>query len=382
MRVAMPETYAEAAALLRESTSVRIRGGGTKPWGAEVADGDVVLSTERLARVVEHNAGDLTAVLQAGVRLADAQAAFAAAGQMLALDPPLGAPEAATVGGVVATADSGPLRHRYGAPRDLLLGVTAALSDGSVAKAGGKVIKNVAGYDLAKLFAGSFGTLGAIVEVVVRLHPLPARTATAIAATDDPAALARGALAVAREPFELEALDVTWRDGRGSLVARVGGASAEPRAARVLEAMRAASLEPSNGLFLGDEGAREWDAVRARQRSADSVVVRVSGLPTGLERAVRLCDRLGLSLVGRAALGTLWLTLPADSPQRIAAAVDELRRQLAPAPCVVLDAPADVRERVDVWGLTDEPLLRLSRRVKERFDAKRACNPGVFVGGI
>src|SRR2546430_16810200 len=99
---------------------------------------------------------------------------------MLAIDPPLADGDAATVGGVLATADSGPLRHRHGGPRDLVLGTTVALSDGTVARAGGKVIKNVAGYDLAKLFTGSYGTLGAILEVAVRLHPLPPRTVTAV----------------------------------------------------------------------------------------------------------------------------------------------------------------------------------------------------------
>src|SRR5207244_6227468 len=117
--------------------------------------------------------------------------AFAEAGQMLAIDPPDRG--GATVGGVLATADSGPLRHRYGAPRDLVLGITVALADGSVASAGGKVIKNVAGYDLAKLFTGSYGTLGAILQVAVRLHPRPERAATARGLGDDPDAVAEAA---------------------------------------------------------------------------------------------------------------------------------------------------------------------------------------------
>src|SRR5206468_1900573 len=150
--------------------SVRVRGGGTKlGWGPPAAP-DVELYTSALDEVVEHNAGDLTAVLQAGVPLAIAQDRFGQEGQELALDPPLAA--GATIGGVVAAGDSGPLRHRFGAARDLVLGVRVALADGTVARAGGKVIKNVAGYDLAKLFAGSFGTLGAIVELAVRLHPI------------------------------------------------------------------------------------------------------------------------------------------------------------------------------------------------------------------
>ena len=167
-----PDTPDEAAELLRglgeHGRAVRVRGGGTKSgwgWGGEPVEREVV--TGGLARVTEHNEGDFTSILEAGVPLARAQTAFAAGSQMLALDPPLGAADAATIGGVLATADSGPLRHRYGTLRDLVVGVTVALSDGSLAKAGGKVIKNVAGYDLGKLFHGSFGTLGLVVSVAV-----------------------------------------------------------------------------------------------------------------------------------------------------------------------------------------------------------------------
>src|SRR5215208_5302014 len=137
--------------------AVRPVGGGTKlAWGGPAGDA-VDLETSGLDSIAEHNVGDFTAVLEAGVRLADAQAAFATENQMLALDPPLGAGDEATVGGVMATNDSGPLRHRFGGVRDLVVGVTVVLSDGTIAKSGGKVIKNVAGYDLAKLFTGSFG---------------------------------------------------------------------------------------------------------------------------------------------------------------------------------------------------------------------------------
>ncbi len=170
-------TVEEAAAEIRGLDAVRPRGGGTKlGWTPAVDATD--FDTRRLNRILEHNEGDFTAVLEAGVPLSEAQALFGAAGQMLALDPPLGAGDAATIGGVIAANDSGPLRHRYGSARDLVVGITIVLSDGAIAKSGGKVIKNVAGYDLAKLFAGSFGTLGLITQVAVRLHPAPPRTAT------------------------------------------------------------------------------------------------------------------------------------------------------------------------------------------------------------
>ncbi|MDP8967851.1 MAG: FAD-binding oxidoreductase, partial [Actinomycetota bacterium] len=170
-----PESAHDAGELLRgyaaRGIAVRIAGAGTKPWGGAGSEYGVELGTRALDAVVEHNHGDLTAVLQPGLSLRALDELFAAAGQMLALDPPLGEGDAATVGGIVATADAGPLRHRYGAPRDLVLGMTVALADGTVATSGGKVIKNVAGYDLGKLFAGSFGTLGLVAQVVVRLHP-------------------------------------------------------------------------------------------------------------------------------------------------------------------------------------------------------------------
>src|SRR5581483_5259370 len=191
-----PANFDDAASVLAEAAalgqSVRIRGAGTKAgWGSPGEDPDVELRTTSLDRIVEHNAGDLTAVLEAGVPVSRAQEAFASEAQMLALDPALGrgSDRYATVGGVIATGDCGPLRHRYGAPRDLVLGMTVALSDGTIARSGSKVIKNVAGYDVAKLFSGAFGTLGLILSVSVRLHPLPTQSGSTLGASDDPGML-------------------------------------------------------------------------------------------------------------------------------------------------------------------------------------------------
>ncbi|HEX2235148.1 MAG TPA: FAD-binding oxidoreductase, partial [Actinomycetota bacterium] len=214
----IPASIEEAAESLgdasRAGATVRLRGAGTKlGWGNPIAPADVEVSSAALDRVVEHNVADFTAVVQAGAPLAALQRVFSRAGQMLPLDPPLGPGGAATVGGAIATGDSGPLRHRHGGARDLLLGMTVVLSDGSVARSGGRVIKNVAGYDLAKLFAGSFGTLGLVAEIVVRLRPLPPRAETAVGCSDDPEALARGAAALAATALEPEALDVFWRAG-------------------------------------------------------------------------------------------------------------------------------------------------------------------------
>jgi glycolate oxidase FAD binding subunit len=363
-----------------DGQTVRLRGGGTKlDWGAPGGGHEftIELCTERLATVVEHNAGDLTAVLEAGVRLADAQERFAAAGQMLALDPPLaGAADddpAATIGGIVATADSGPLRHRYGAPRDLVLGVTVALSDGTIARSGGKVIKNVAGYDLAKLFAGSLGTLGLILAVNVRLHPKPDATATAVGATDDPGLLASAARTLAGSPLELEALDVAWRDGRGSVLARCAGADPLRRSRRVAQMLRDAGLDDADAT---DDDDALWARQRAGQRSRDRALVRVSGRPSGLALVLAAAARCGGEVVGRAALGISHVELDP-------AAVRELRQALpAGARGVLVDAPAELRSTLDPWDVREGPELALMREVKRRFDPAGACNPRVFVGGI
>jgi glycolate oxidase FAD binding subunit len=373
-----PATPEEAAAALQEAAAggrrLRIRGGGTKlAWGRPIdPPPDAELTTEALDAIVEHNAADLTAVLQAGVPLARAQAAFAEAGQMLALDPP---GEAATVGGIVATADSGPIRHRYNAVRDLVVGVRVALPDGSVARAGGKVIKNVAGYDLPKLMSGAFGTLGVIVEVSVRLHPRPERRRTVAGRGTDPATLVAAASELAHQPLEAEALDLRLDGGEGAVLIQLTGPSAFERAATATRTLAGARLETST---IEDDAAT-WSAQRRGQRAAaaDEAVLRVSATQQGLAPVLAAAGARGFRTVARAALGLAWITLPGE-----AEAVRELRAALAPAPAVLLDAPAALRAAVDPWGETDPAALELMRRVKARFDPRGTCNPGLYVGGL
>jgi glycolate oxidase FAD binding subunit len=374
-----PATFQEAAAELAETAAagetVRIRGGGTKfGWGATAQEASIELNTTSLDRILEHNAGDFTAIVQAGVPLARVQDALASEQQMLALDPPLGAhSRKATIGGVFATADSGPLRHRYGAPRDLILGVTVALSDGTIARAGGKVIKNVAGYDLGKLFTGSFGTLGVILSVCVRLHPLPICHASALGAAEDPALLSDAAKALSAAPLELEALDVAWRIGRGGILARCAGAEAPRRAQRIAKLMREHGL---TGVDVTDDDAALWARQRAGQRSRGRVLVRIAARPHELAGVLGASDQAGGTLVGRAALGTSYVEVEPDAVERLLGALP------ASARTVFLDAPGELRESLDSWGALDPTLLELMRRVKARFDPAYACNPGLFVGGI
>jgi glycolate oxidase FAD binding subunit len=381
-------TVEEIAAVVRghgqAGRAVRPVGGGTKlSWAGAGPEGPAVdLETGGLDRMLEHNVGDFTAVMEAGVRLADAQAAFAAEGQMLALDPPLGASASAgeagrgdegaargsaTVGGVIATADSGPLRHRYGGVRDLVVGITVVLSDGTIAKAGGKVIKNVAGYDLGKLFAGSYGTLGLIARVAVRLHPLAPATATVTAQSADPDALGAAALRLAALPLEADCFDVAWKDGRGGIALRFAGSAAAQQA----EAAAAATGLDSAAVDTDDDA--HWAALRALQRSRDGIVVKVSGRPTDLPAVLRTAAEQGATAVSRAALGLTWLGLPAGGD------VAAVRDALAPRPCVVLDGADRVQ---DPWPAADPGVLAVMARLKERFDPARIFRPGAFVGGI
>jgi glycolate oxidase FAD binding subunit len=337
-----------AAALSSAQGSVRVYGAGTKLGWAR-GEPDLVLSTEGLDEIVEHNVGDLTAVLEAGVPLATAQQTFAEEGQMLALDPP---DRGATIGGVVATNDSGPLRSRYGGARDLVVGMRIALADGTVAKSGGKVIKNVAGYDLAKMFVGSFGRLGAILEVSVRLHPLPPETATAVGRSSDPDELGRAALALSHAPLEQMGLDVRWEDGSGAVLARFGGATAGQQAKAAAELLNDAELVEHDDPL--------WEAQREAQRSPEGLVVKVSALQTDLPELLQLARDHGAMLAGRAGLGLHWLRL--DDGDHLAL-VEALRRRWTSA---VLDRPAGLE--VDRDGPMDPGARMLAERVKERFD--------------
>jgi glycolate oxidase FAD binding subunit len=338
----------ELAARLAEAPGpVRIGGAGTKSRWAPERPAEQ-LSVAALDRIVEHNAGDLTAVLEAGVPLARAQDTFRSAGQMLALDPP--DPGGATIGGIVAANDSGPLRTRYGGVRDLVVGMRVALADGTVAKSGGKVIKNVAGYDLAKLFTGSYGTLGAILEVSVRLHPLPPATATAVGHTHSGHLLAGGASALSHARLEQLGLDVRWAAGAGMVLARFGGVAAREQAEVAEALLREAGLEAE--LVEDDESL--WRAQRDAQRSPAGLVVRVSAVQTDLAELAELAERHGATLVGRAGLGLFWLRLDEGD---FGGLLEDLSARIT----LVLDRPAELSLE------PREPTL-LEARVKERFD--------------
>jgi glycolate oxidase FAD binding subunit len=378
-----PDSVEAAAELLRTlgetGRTLRVRGGATKlGWGAAVGGAPMVeVETGGLDRLLEHNQGDFTAVLQAGVPLHRAQERFAAAGQMLALDPPLsadgGAP-AATIGGIVATADSGPLRHRYGSVRDLVLGITVVLSDGTVARAGGRVIKNVAGYDLGKLFAGSYGTLGLVATVAVRLHPLASPRVGVRGHSENPAVLSRAAARLAATPLEAECLDVGWGSGAGTVLVRFAGPAAPERAQRA--AARLSELDLAD-VEVSDDDEPWWERQRAGQRSPGGAVIKVAALMGDLPALLEAAESHGATVVSRAALGLSWLALSA--PARLPALLERVRRALPEASLTVLDGAGRL---TDPWPALDPGALAVMERIKARFDPARVFAPGTYAGGL
>ena len=237
------ELAATLQAASRDKQITVLRGGGTKlGWGRPPATIDLVVSTAKLNTLLVHRHGDMTATVHAGVTLAQFNRELARHGQWLPIDSAF---DAATIGGIVATNDSGPVRHRYGTPRDLLIGVTLALTDGRIVKAGGHVVKNVAGYDLGKLASGSFGTLAAIVDATFKLLPIPQASATLDASYDDGEVLARDVMQVSTSQLEPMAFDVDarWRAVSTAIAVRLESGRRE-RAGRV---RAAAALDAVHG---------------------------------------------------------------------------------------------------------------------------------------
>ena len=258
--VVEPATLEEAAEVLRSGGSGSGGSGSGGSVSIEQPGGDTVLSTCRLTRILEHEPGDLTAIVEAGLRLSELQGHLAGYGQRLALDPP-GDP---TIGACLAAALSGPRRHRYGAMRDLVIGVTIVLSDGTIASSGGKVVKNVAGYDLGKLFSGSRGRLGLIARVALRLHPLPAATATVVAETDEPRALWRELHRSRLDPVAVDFLP----PGRFAVLFEGAGAAVEAQVAACPGASASEAIWAESASLQGRAAAQarfDWqDCLLAR----------------------------------------------------------------------------------------------------------------------
>ena len=382
--VVAPGNSDEMAHVLRfandNSLHVVPRGGGTKiHWGAAPLGADFILSTKRLNRVLEHAWGDMTATVQAGCTVADLQRTLAEHGQRLPLDVLW--PECATIGGILATNDSGALRQRFGSLRDAVLGVTVVLPDGTVAKSGGKVVKNVAGYDLPKLMTGAWGTLGVVTDATLRLYPQPHDTRT-LSFRMPSAATANDLIGQVLDST-LVPTSLQLRTGSADQIAidvRFEGITAalDAQAERLGQMAHAVEAQPHNAPdpWHAREAAWHDDALMCK---LTFLPANVAGLLAAVERVAKPL-KLQWHLVAQA-IGTGLLRLNAPNDQAALAALSILRAELQrmDGSLVVLRAPVSIKERFDVWGDAGNALPSM-QRVRERFDPQATLNPGRFLG--
>jgi glycolate oxidase FAD binding subunit len=390
--VVEPGTIEETSEVMklasREELAVSPRGGGTKiGLGNPPRQVDLILSTARMDGIIEHVPGDQIVRVQAGLKLQDLQASLAESDQMLGVDPP---EEGATIGGIVAANSSGPRRLRYGTVRDLIIGIKVVLADGTVAKAGSKVVKNVAGYDLSKLFTGSLGTLGVIAEANFRLHPIRETARTVFLEVDDHEKIADVTQELTHSSFSqfvLDALEIRWEGDRGVIAALFEGIepAVEAQSSVATEVLRSHG-ETS---VLGEEDGEEfWESFARRPWDAGDVGLKIGAPPSDLTAVLAsilgAAERAGVEarLSGHAGTGVTFAGL-SGGEDGLVEVVEEVReiRVRRNGSVVVQEAPLTVKERLDAWGAGGD-YLGLTRRVKEKFDPGYTMNPGRFLGGI
>ena len=407
--IAFPGTKEEVAAVLlaaaEEGMPIVPWGGGTRMGiGAPPHRLGLVLVLKRLNRLLEHEPGDLTATAEAGITLGALQSELGRRGQWLSLDPAHA--DDATLGGILSSNAAGPRRHLYGSCRDLLIGVTVVTAAGSVVKGGGKVVKNVAGYDLPKLFIGAFGTLGVIVEATVKLRPRPDADRLVIARfarLKEAGAAARAVMSSDLLPSALDLLDgeALRALGQGStdgaaLLIGVDGIpeQVEWQCAEVERLLRPQTLVDAR-VIDGAERDATWRARSNLGRGAfpeTAAVMRWSVLPAQvaevMEQGSAIAHRAGLgaALAAHAGVGAVEAVLAGGGHADAAAVVGVLgewrtlvRRMGGQA--LIESAPLAVKERMPVWD-DPGPSLRIMQRIKSQLDPKGLLNPGRFVGGI
>ena len=386
--VAEPADETQLAAALRWANdaglAVAPRGGGNKTgWGNPPARLDLILSTDRLNAIVEHAWADLTVVVQAGARVGDVQRELAKHGQYIATDPLW--PERATIGGILSTNDSGTLRLRYGALRDLIIGVTLALADGTLARSGGKVVKNVAGYDLPKLATGALGTLGVITQAAFRLHPLSAagngRTLT----------FRTGSVSDANRlivDFQSSALAHTGlqararHDAQAEVDVRFEGTAAGVEAQCVTARKIAAFVvETGNSTEVWQARQELWTQAETAALAKFSVLpTRIAAACEAVRRAAGKGDLKWRIVAQGTGLG--WVRLEGVRPEEIREALLALRAELEREAGSLFVAQQPVGTgTVEAWGSPGDA-FPVMLRVKQQFDPRGTLNPGRFAGGI
>jgi glycolate oxidase FAD binding subunit len=385
-------------------------GGTTMGMGNRPARADVAVALDRLNRIVEFDAANLNVTVEAGMRLADLQIELAKQRQFLPLDPP--AEEKATVGGILATNGSGPYRLLYGPARDWVLGMRVVLPDGERVRCGGKVIKNVSGYDMNKLFIGSLGTLGIITEATFKLLPLPAVRAV-VAGVFAELGQAAGVIAKVLDSVLLpEAMELVGPDavtllgptlgldatGYGLAVSLAGSRETVERQARDFTALFREAQARATASLTEQQTASAWKSVRnvfdllpgpPAARIACKIGVLISRTADLLAAAEGLGrrHRLRFAVAAHAGSGVVracYLLGPEAPPVEVlASGIEELRRESekAEGSLVLQAAPAALKARLDAWG-KPAGAFGVMRRLKAEFDPRGLCNPGRFLGGI
>ena len=394
--VCSPGDAAQVAAAIRvcgeAGAAIAPRGGGTAVALGNVPHRvDVVLRTDRLAALVEHDDANLTATMEAGMTLAHLQTHLAQRGQLLPLDPPR--PDRATIGGIVAASTNGARRMFYGGVRDLVIGMKMVLPGGEQVKAGGKVVKNVAGYDMCKLFVGSLGTLGIITEVTCKMTPLPERALTIIARDGSSTAEGSGAFRLIDALFAstLQPSAIAVLSPRAGELVRAGGpgvatavavegfTEAVDRHVRDITGM-AAAAGLSAEVLEGPAHERLWAAVADFPRSREGeALVRLTVPPGAVATAVDALSRVDDSpvYVAHAGAGTIWIGVEAARAATVFAALTSVAGAQH-GHAVLASAPPEVKRGLDVWG-SPPPALSIMREIKQRFDPQQLLNPGRFV---
>lgn len=388
-KIMRPGDAEDAAQGLRKCdltpAAVVVWGGGTQMRvGSMPRRYDVAFSTERMTRLLEYEPADLTCRVEAGMRLADLQATLAAEGQRLPLDPPH--PERATVGGMLAANTSGLSRARYGTVRDWVIGIAVAYPSGKVARAGGRVVKNVAGYDLMKLHIGALGTLGVIAEVNLKVQSKPEAMATLLGHFEGPAPAVEAGLRLARQylaPAAAIVVDRTalWAcgftaDWRWTLALKLEGYRREMEAAKDV-AVR--TIRDAGGRLEGqDIPVGFWEAARDWSAPADDAVLLRAIVPMNGVAAIMAALPSEGQIMAQPAAGIVEVRV---SGTNAGAALARLREAAGEdGQVVVAAAPASVKETLDVWG--PPPGFPIMRALKTALDPNGILNPGRFVGGI
>lgn len=369
-----PADTEQAAAVLRFSNenglSVSPVGGGTKQrWGNPLSP-KIILHTHRMNALLEHTWQDMTCTVQAGCTWSSMQSALAQHGQFVALDPLW--PDRASVGGIMATNDSGALRLKYGSLRDLIIGMTVVLADGTIARTGGKVVKNVAGYDLHKLMIGAFGTLGLTTEITFRLHSLPVSLESFTISSPTAEPLGSLLLQLLDSHLAAQSIQLRTMDNTFSLDIELG---ALPEVLKDQSALLS-EMALRSQLSVQETHGDVWNKRHHPFTDANGFTVKATMLPSDIARFTAIIHSLGGSAVTQAT-GIMTASLPATAKPELS----QLRQQLISShgSLTVLQQPADAD--VDLWGPPPDS-FPLMQKIKQHFDPNRTLNPGRFLGGI